>query len=138
VTFVHGGDDEALLRAYREATCVVLPSVYRDMYGGHTHVPELLGQTVLEGMACGAPGICSDVASLPELVDPGATGFIVPANDPAALMQRLQTLADDPGRARAMGAAARRSVVDRFTWAAVVDRCLHYYGRQAERAQAAA
>jgi len=35
------------------ALCVVLPSVYRDRSGHETKVPELLGQTLLEGMACG-------------------------------------------------------------------------------------
>ena len=61
-------DDAALLDAYRRAACVVLPSVYTDMYSNHTLVPELLGQTLLEGMACGVAAVCTDVASLPEVV----------------------------------------------------------------------
>src|SRR5262249_39091115 len=48
-------DDASLVAAYRRARCVVLPSVYRDLYGQETRVPELLGQTLLEGMACGTP-----------------------------------------------------------------------------------
>ena len=47
------GDDD-IVRAYQRALCVVLPSVYRDLYGKESRVPELLGQTLLEGMACGA------------------------------------------------------------------------------------
>jgi glycosyltransferase involved in cell wall biosynthesis len=138
VTFVHGGTDEQLREAYREATCVVLPSVYDDLYGGHTNVPELLGQTLLEGMACGAPGVCTNVASLPEIVRHGVTGLIVPPNDPAALEQALRQLADRPAHARQMGAAARRSVIERFSWSVVVDRCLRQYGLSAEAAQEAA
>ena len=71
VTFYNDFDDAALVRAYRAATCVVLPSVYTDMYGGTTPVPELLGQTLLEGMACGLPAICTSVASMPEIGNTG-------------------------------------------------------------------
>ena len=49
VRFRHDCDDDALVEAYRRAMCVVLPSVYRTMYGDETKVPELLGQTLLEG-----------------------------------------------------------------------------------------
>ena len=78
-------DDDALIDAYRRSLCVVLPSVYKTMYGDETTVPELLGQTLLEGMACGSPVICTRVASLPEVVEDGVTGFIVPPNSPARL-----------------------------------------------------
>jgi glycosyltransferase involved in cell wall biosynthesis len=97
------------------------------MYGGQTRVPELLGQTLLEGMACGAPAVCTAVASLPEVVEDGVSGFVVPPNDPAALRAALVRLRDDPAAAAAMGRAARRRVLDRFTWPAVVRRCLDAY-----------
>ena len=57
VKFHQGCDDAALIERYRRAICVVLPSVYRTMYGDETMVPELLGQPLLEGMACGLPAI---------------------------------------------------------------------------------
>src|SRR5690606_27874012 len=47
VAFRTDCDDVALVEAYRRAACVDLPSVYRDLYGGETRVPELLGQTLL-------------------------------------------------------------------------------------------
>jgi glycosyltransferase involved in cell wall biosynthesis len=128
VRFHHERDDAALVEAYRRATCVVLPSVYDDMYGDHTDVPELLGQTLLEGMACGLPAVCTAVASLPEIVEDGVTGLVVPPNDPEALRSALQSLANDPVRARRLGEAARASVASRFTWPSVVERCLSHYG----------
>lgn len=128
VTFRHDCDDAALVAAYRRATCVVLPSVYRSMYGQETRVPELLGQTLLEGMACGTPVISTDVASLPEVVEDGVTGFVVPPNDPAALGEKLAWLRDHPERAAEMGRAARRRVLEKFTWREVVRRCLEIYG----------
>jgi glycosyltransferase involved in cell wall biosynthesis len=127
VEFRHGCSDDDLVAAYRHASCVVLPSVYCDRQGGHTLVPELLGQTLLEGMACGRPAICTDVASLPEIVEHGVTGLVVPPNDPMALGAALRWIASHPDVARRMGEAGRRRVLERFTWEAVVRRCLGQY-----------
>jgi len=127
VAFRHDCDDAALVHAYRRALCVVLPSVYKNMYGQETSVPELLGQTLLEGMSCGTPAVCTDVASMPEVVADGVTGFVVPPNDPAALRQKLNWLRAHPDEARAMGQAARERALARFTWRAVVRRCLEIY-----------
>jgi glycosyltransferase involved in cell wall biosynthesis len=127
VSFRHECDDVALVNAYRRAACVVLPSVYRTMYGSETRVPELLGQTLLEGMACGTPGICTDVASMPEIIEHGVSGFIVPPGDPATLGQRIKWLVDHPAEGTKMGQAARARVVDKFRWSQVVRRCLYIY-----------
>jgi glycosyltransferase involved in cell wall biosynthesis len=128
VAFRHSFNDDELVAAYRSALCVVLPSVYQTMYGDRTEVPELLGQTLLEGMACGTPVICTDVASMPEVVDNGVSGFVVPPNDPGSLGARMTWLRDHPREAGEMGEAARRRVVDLFSWPAVVERCLKIYG----------
>ena len=127
IAFRHDCDDAAIRIAYQRARCVVLPSVYRNLYGSETRVPELLGQTLLEGMACGAPAICTAVASMPEVVADGLTGFVVPPNDPAALRDKLVWLRDHPAEAAAMGAAARQRVLERFAWPTVVQRCLVAY-----------
>jgi glycosyltransferase involved in cell wall biosynthesis len=133
VCFRHDCTDADLVAAYRRSLCLVLPSVYRTLYGDESRVPELLGQTLLEGMACGIPGVCTDVASMPEVVEDGVTGFVVPPNDPASLRRRLLWLRDHPAEARRMGAAARRSVLEKFRWPAVVRRCLDAYAGRAER-----
>jgi glycosyltransferase involved in cell wall biosynthesis len=127
VTFQHNFDDAALVQAYRRALCVVLPSVYRNVYGHETRLPELLGQTLLEGMACGIPTVCTDVASMPETVEHGVTGFVVPPNNPAAIGERLCWLRDHPQEAQAMGAAGRKRVLQHFGWQDVVQRCLAIY-----------
>jgi glycosyltransferase involved in cell wall biosynthesis len=127
VEFRHGCSDDDLVTSYRRAACVVLPSVYRDRDGRHTEVPELLGQTLLEGMACGRPAICTAVASLPEIVEHGVTGLVVPPNDPVALGAALRWIAMHPAEALRMGEAGRRRVLERFTWEAVVRRCLDRY-----------
>lgn len=123
----HDCDDAELVGAYRRAMCVVLPSVYRTSYGDETKVPELLGQTLLEGMACGVPAVCTDVASMPEVVEDGVTGFVVPPNDPPALREKILWLREHPERAEEMGRAARRRVLEKFNWPQVVRRCLEIY-----------
>lgn len=128
VTFRHDCGDRELVQAYRRALCIVLPSVYRTLYGQETKVPELLGQTLLEGMACGTPAICTHVASMPEIVTNGVTGFVVPPNDPAALSERIRWLYEHPTDANRMGKVARQSVLEKFTWPQVVRRCLEIYG----------
>lgn len=128
VRFRHACSDSEIIDAYRRAVAVVLPSVYRDVYGNESSVPELLGQTLLEGMACGTPAICTDVASMPEVVEHGQTGFHVAPNEPNAIRERLIELRDDPGLVERMGRAARERVLTRFTWDRVVDRCLDAYG----------
>jgi len=127
VTFRHQCDDQALVNAYRRALCIVLPSVYRNMYGQETRVPELLGQTLLEGMACGTPAICTRVASMPEVVKDQVTGFITPPNDPDSLREKILWLRDHPEEARSIGERARQHVLDAFTWPAVVRRCRQIY-----------
>jgi starch synthase len=79
-------------------------------------------------MACGAPGIGTSVASLPEVIDDGVTGSIVAPNDAPALAAALIAMMEDPHRARRMGDAARAAVIERFSWSAVVARCLSLYG----------
>ncbi len=127
VAFRTDCDDAEVVRAYRRAACVVLPSVYTTMYGDESVVPELLGQTLLEGMACGTPVICTNVASMPEIVVDGLTGFVVPPNDPATLRAKLEWLRDHPAEAVRMGMAARQRVLDYFTWSQTVASCLKAY-----------
>ena len=97
------------------------------MYGVRTNVPELLGQTLLEGMACGTPAICTDVASMPEVVSDGVTGFVVKGNDSKSLREKLEYLRDHPEQVEAMGNAGRQRILERFTWTAVAQNCLQLY-----------
>lgn len=137
VSFRHDLDDRALVDAYQGARCIVLPSVHDDMYGQHTDVPELLGQTLLEGMACGAPGVCTNVASLPEVVRHGDTGFVVNPGDISSLTEALTFFAGQPRAAARMSAAAAADIRTRFTWPAVVQSCLTAYGQSGHRRTAA-
>lgn len=132
VTFETAADDATLVERYRAALVTVLPSVYDASDGRHSRQPELLGLVVLESMACGTPAIVTRVASLPEIVEDGVTGFVVPPNDPGAIREKILWLGANPAVALEMGRRARAAVLDRFTWPAVAARCLDAYeGRAA-------
>jgi glycosyltransferase involved in cell wall biosynthesis len=127
VSFDRDCDDAGLVEAYRRAACVVLPSVNRTIYGDEVKSAELLGQTLLEGMACGAPAIASNLGGMPEVVEDNVTGFLTPPGDAAALRERLERLTAHPEAIAQMGAAGRARVLARFTWPEVVSRCLEIY-----------
>ncbi|MDQ3153730.1 MAG: glycogen synthase [Actinomycetota bacterium] len=104
------------------ATVFVCPSVY-----------EPLGIVNLEAMACGTAVVASDVGGIPEVVDHGTTGLLVPfdEHDPAGfvagLAQRVNELLADPARAATMGAAGRARAVAEFSWPAVAQRTMELY-----------
>jgi glycosyltransferase involved in cell wall biosynthesis len=127
VRFVVPAPDAALPALYRRARVFVLPSVHRTVYGRQIRISELLGLTLLEAMASGTPVVASDLGGIPEIVEDGVTGFLVPPGDVDALRDRLAYLLDRPRLAAEMGAAARARVLDRFTWHACAERCLAAY-----------
>jgi len=76
---------------------------------------EALGLVLLEAGALGVPVVATAVGGVPEVVEDGVTGLLVPPCDPAALARAVTQLLRDPERARAMGEAARERVEREFT-----------------------
>lgn len=68
---------------------------------------EAWGMAALEAMAHGVPVIASDVGGLPEIVEPGSGGWLVPPGDPAALARAIVDAASAPDRLRQQGQKAR-------------------------------
>ena len=127
VEFLGPVSDGDLALAYRRAAVLALPSVERTCYGRDVRVSELLGLVVIEAMASGTPVVASRVGGLPEIVDDGVTGFLVPPGDVAQLRDRLDQLLRDRELADRMGRNARERVLADLTWDAVADRCLAAY-----------
>jgi glycosyltransferase involved in cell wall biosynthesis len=82
----------------------VMPSVKR----------EGLPRAVIEAMAQGVPAVVTDVGGMPELVEHGVSGLVVPPRDDAALAEALRTLADDPALRARMGRAATERIGSAF------------------------
>jgi phosphatidyl-myo-inositol dimannoside synthase len=90
---------ERLAEEYVSADIFCLPSVQ-----------ESFGIVFLEAMAAGLPVVACRAAAIPEVVEDGVTGLLAPPSSLEGLASALEALVADPGRARAMGMAGRRSV----------------------------
>jgi glycosyltransferase involved in cell wall biosynthesis len=109
---------EELRELYADAACVVVPMVP----DGDPKGTESSGNTaLLEAMACGRATVATERASLREYLYDDAT-VTAPARDPVALRAAIQLLIDAPADAAAMGAAARRHVVERHTTTRFAER----------------
>ncbi|HEX5927362.1 MAG TPA: glycosyltransferase, partial [Baekduia sp.] len=69
---------------------------------------------ILEAMAVGRGAVCTAVGGLPEMIEDGLTGYLVPPKDPRALGRRLVDVAQSADHGKAMGAAARQRLEQRF------------------------
>jgi alpha-maltose-1-phosphate synthase len=125
-----------VIQLLSHATVFVCPSVY-----------EPLGIVNLEAMACGTAVVATRVGGIPEVVDDGATGLLVPfqptegggaegllePSDPARfardLAERVNELLADPERAARFGRAGRERVVEHFSWSAVAAETVELYAR---------
>jgi glycosyltransferase involved in cell wall biosynthesis len=135
VRFAREVDDTELAGLYRRAAVLVMPSVEVTCYGRTVAVSELLGLTAIEAMASGTPVVASRLGGLAEVVVDGETGFLVEPGDTIQLRARIEELLNDPQRARRMGDAARRLVIDRFTWDACARRCVDAYRQVLRRSR---
>jgi len=97
---------EDLIPLYQHADVVVLPALSATHFG----IPNIL----LEALAVETPVICTPLPSLSEIMEDGTHGLYVPEQAPEALAQALESLARDPERCRAMGAAGRRVIEELF------------------------
>ena len=78
-------------------------------------------------MACGTAVVGSRVGGIPEVVEDGVTGLLVPAGDPAALAVALNTIVCDPALAKTAGQAGRDRAVAEFGWRAVAQQTAALY-----------
>jgi len=76
---------------------------------------EPLGVVYMEAMAMEVPVIATDAGGVPELIESGCNGLLVPPAQPDVAADAILTLMHDPELARAMAAEGRRTVVERFS-----------------------
>lgn len=114
---LHGRvSDEALERAYAACDVFVLPAVV-DAAGD----TEGLGMVLLEAMRYEKPVVASAAGGIPDIVQHGQTGYLVPPGDPEALRDALAYVIEHRDEARALGERARAVNARRFAWEGIVD-----------------
>ncbi|MFC4031879.1 glycogen synthase [Streptomyces polygonati] len=112
----------AVVQLLTHAALFVCPSVY-----------EPLGIVNLEAMACGTAVVASAVGGIPEVVDDGRTGLLVPYREgrseefETGLADAIDRLIGDPGTAARMGEAGRERAVTEFGWDTVARRTADLY-----------
>jgi hypothetical protein len=89
---------------------------------------EGLGSGVLLAMSAAVPVVASNVGGLPEVVRHGENGMLA-ENTPESIAAAIRELRGDPALARRLGAAARRTVIERFTVERMVGRTMEVYRR---------
>jgi starch synthase len=121
-----------VIQLLSHATVFVCPSIY-----------EPLGIVNLEAMACETAVVATATGGIPEVVEDGVTGLLVPFEpgdeatrepaDPAAfsaaIAEKVNQLLHDTFRAKQMGNAGRQRVLERFTWRAVAEKTYDLYAR---------
>jgi len=114
VTFCDQVETAELVRLYRTATLLAVPSTY-----------EGFGLPAAEAMSCGAPVVSTTAGALPEVV--GDAGLLVPPADPAALAAAIARLLEDPAKRAELGALARQRILDKFNWQLAAKRTADVY-----------
>jgi glycosyltransferase involved in cell wall biosynthesis len=116
VTFLGWVPNTGLPPYYRAAAISVIPSL-----------EEGFGIPAAEAMGCETPVVASDAGGLPEVVEHGVTGLVVPRGDVDALASAMESLLADPIRRRRMGVAGRERALRLFDWDRTAEQFEHLY-----------
>ncbi len=112
------GSQESVERILPCADIFVLPSIY-----------ESFGLAALEAMASGLPVVATNTGGIPEVVEDGVTGLLVPPKSPHALARAILALASDPHRRKIMGRAARARAERLFDIRKILPAYIAHYER---------
>jgi glycosyltransferase involved in cell wall biosynthesis len=118
---------DAVLTALREADLFVLPSrIAKD--GDRDGLPNVLMEAQSQALAC----LSTAVSGVPELIENGETGILVPPDDPAALAEALARLIGDPDLRARLAAAGQEHLRAHFGQDAGLDRLAAMFGATAD------
>ncbi len=108
-----------VLAGFRNDLARFLPNLDLNVMSSHS---EGLPVILLEAGAAGVPSVATSVGGIPEVLDDGQSGYLVPPSDPATLAQRVLSLLDNDARRQSMGQAARDRVRRDFSFAAMSEQ----------------
>ena len=89
---------------------------------------EIFGWSIAEAMAAGRPVVGTRVGGIPEVIEDGRTGFVVPRGDVTAIASGILSLLSDPGLRTSMGRQGRAAAERKFDLARNVAGLLRLYG----------
>ena len=116
VNFCGYVDTGQLAGMYESCDIFVAPSLY-----------ESFGLIYLEAMSHGKPVIGCGVGGVPEVIEDGITGLLVPPEDHGALAKAISTLLMDKGLRESLGANGRKSAIEKFSRDLMVERTIEAY-----------
>ena len=111
-----------VLAALRDADLFVLPSRIAKS-GDRDGLPNVLMEAQSQGLAC----LATDVSAIPELIENGRSGVLVPPDDEAALADALQALIADPARRARLGVEGALRVRTAFAFDLGIDALAHRF-----------
>jgi glycosyltransferase involved in cell wall biosynthesis len=117
--FIEG---RALCDLYRRSRMVVVPSCWFEGF------PNVL----LQAMAFAKPIICSRIGALPEIIEGGKTGILVPPSDAGALTEAIRYLWNRPQLCEEMGRAGRRKLAQEYSTGRCYRRLMAIYAKATE------
>ncbi|HQZ16742.1 MAG TPA: glycosyltransferase family 4 protein [Vicinamibacteria bacterium] len=94
---------------------------------------EALGMSAVEAQACGLPAVASRTGGVPDIVEDGVTGILVPPGEASALADALRSLLSDPERRSKFAKAARARAMERFAFDTMVTRYAQLFRSLARR-----
>jgi glycosyltransferase involved in cell wall biosynthesis len=123
-----GLGDRVVFTGFRDDLDRLLPAF--TVFALSSHM-EGLGTSLLDAMVFSRPVVATAAGGIPEAVEDGVTGRIVPPRDAASLAQALVEVLGDVPRRRAMGAAGRLRFEQRFTADRMIEETLAVYAEHA-------
>jgi len=126
VTLTGNLDRAGVAAALAAADIAVVPSIV-DSAGNVDGLPNAL----LEALAAGCAVVATRVAGIPDIVQDGVHGVLVPQKDPEALAAALRLLVREPETRERLGRAARRLATERLSWDATAKAFENCYGEAA-------
>lgn len=113
---------EDVPRLMREADVFVLPSVPHPSGDN-----EALGMVLVEALASGTPCVASNTGGIPDVIEDGVNGFLVPPGESVVLAKRIVFLLEDGQLRQRMGRAGRRKVEQQFSLTPIADDIISVY-----------
>ena len=111
-----------VVRRYASADLVVLPCVVSD-----DHDRDGIPVTLMEAMASGVACISTTVSGIPELIRHGVDGWLVDPEDPGALADGIQLLAEDEALRRRLARGGRQRVLAHFDLERSIDKLIEKF-----------